>query len=77
MKTLTIKLGTIDSVKKFNYLATRQNFDIDIVSGRYNVDAKSLMGIFSLNLMEPIKVVLHTDDKEKIAEIEKAVSNLE
>lgn len=77
MKTLTVKLGTIDSVKKFNYMATRQNFDIDIVSGRYNVDAKSLMGIFSLNLMEPIKVVLHTDDKEKIAEIEKAVSNLE
>ena len=77
MKTLTVKLGTIDSVKKFNYLATRQNFDIDIVSGRYNVDAKSLMGIFSLNLMEPIKVVLHTDDEEKIAEIEKAVSDLE
>lgn len=77
MKTLTVKLGTIDSVKKFNYMATRQNFDIDIVSGRYNVDAKSLMGIFSLNLMEPIKVVLHTDDEEKIAEIEKAVSNLE
>lgn len=77
MKTLTVKLGTIDSVKKFNYLATRQDFDIDIVSGRYNVDAKSLMGIFSLNLMEPIKVVLHTDNEEKIAEIEKAVSNLE
>ena len=76
MKTLTVKLETIDSVKKFNYLATRQNFDIDIVSGRYNVDAKSLMGIFSLNLMEPIKVVLHTDDKEKIAEIEKELSNL-
>ena len=75
MKTLTVKLETIDSVKKFNYLATRQNFDIDIVSGRYNVDAKSLMGIFSLNLMEPIKVVLHTDDKEKIG-VEKELSNL-
>ena len=44
------------------------NYDIDLVSGRYAIDAKSIMGIFSLDLSKPIKLQAHTDDPEKLVE---------
>ena len=43
----------------------RYDFDIDLVSGRYAVDAKSIMGIFSLDLSKPIELDAHTDDADK------------
>jgi phosphotransferase system HPr-like phosphotransfer protein len=47
------------------------NYDIDLVSGRYAVDAKSIMGIFSLDLSKPIKLQAHTEDPEALV---KAIS---
>jgi len=62
MKSLDINLGTINSVKNFVNVVGKYDYDIDLISGRYVVDAKSIMGIFSLDLSEKIKVEIHQDD---------------
>ena len=71
MKT-KIKLDSINAVKDFVSIGMLYDFDIDLVSGRYAVDAKSIMGIFSLDLSNPIQLVAHTDEPgdffEKIKE---------
>ena len=54
MNTFYIKLSTIEDIRKFVDIVTRQDYDIDLSSGRYVVDAKSIMGIFSLDLMNKI-----------------------
>ncbi len=54
MKSVDILLDTIDKVKAFTTLANEKDFDIDLTSGRYIVDAKSIMGIFSLDLSKPV-----------------------
>ncbi len=70
MTTFNVALTTIDSVKTFVGAVTKYDYDIDLSSGRYIVDAKSIMGIFSLDLTKPIRVEAHTDDAEAlIAEI--------
>jgi phosphotransferase system HPr-like phosphotransfer protein len=63
-----IKLLSINDVKNFVNAACAADFDIDLVSGRYIVDAKSIMGIFSLDLSKPIELCLHTDDEAKAGE---------
>lgn len=62
MKTTTIMLATINDVKNFVNIVTKYDFDVDLVSGRYAIDAKSIMGIFSLDLSKPIKLEAHSDD---------------
>ncbi len=62
MKTCNILLSSINDVKNFVNLVSRFDYDIDLASGRYKVDAKSIMGIFSLDLSKPIAVEIHTDD---------------
>ena len=62
MNTFYIKLSTIEDIRKFVDIVTRQDYDIDLSSGRYVVDAKSIMGIFSLDLSKPIELEAHTDD---------------
>lgn len=64
MKTTTIMLATINDVKNFVNIVTKYDFDVDLVSGRYAIDAKSIMGIFSLDLSKPIKLEAHSDDCE-------------
>ncbi len=65
MKTCEIMLSSIDDVKKFVNLVNTYEFDVDLVSGRYVVDAKSIMGIFSLDLSNKIRVEVQSDDCEK------------
>ena len=62
MKELKVKLESIESVKEFVGMTNRCAFDIDLVSGRYAVDAKSIMGIFSLDLSKPIDLNIHAED---------------
>ena len=62
MKTVQISLNSIDKVKSFVNDITKFDVDFDLVSGRYVIDAKSIMGIFSLDLSKPIKVEVHSDD---------------
>ena len=62
MREVKIYLGTIERVKDFVNAVTRLDCDVDIVSGRYVIDAKSIMGIFSLDLSKPIDLNIHADD---------------
>ena len=62
MKTFYIQLNSIKDVKVFVNTVAKYSFDIDLISGRYIVDAKSIMGIFSLDLSKPIKVEVHSDN---------------
>ncbi len=62
MKTVLISLNSIDKVKSFVNAVTQFEFDFDLVSGRYVIDAKSIMGIFSLDLSKPIELVIHAED---------------
>ena len=62
MKTVSISLNSIDKVKAFVNDISKYDFDFDLVSGRYVVDAKSIMGIFSLDLTKPITLNIHTDE---------------
>ena len=61
MREVKIFLGTIERVKDFVNAVTRLDCDVDIVSGRYVIDAKSIMGIFSLDLSKPIDLNIHAD----------------
>ena len=73
MKTVTINLGSIDKVKSFVNDITKFDSDFALVSGRYVIDAKSIMGIFSLDLSKPIDLNIHseTDLDEILSVLEK------
>lgn len=62
MKTVKISLNSIDKVKTFVNDITKFDNDFDLVSGRYVIDAKSIMGIFSLDLSKPINLNIHADE---------------
>ena len=62
MKTVQISLNSIDKVKSFVNEITKYDNDFDLVSGRYVIDAKSIMGIFSLDLSKPIDLNIHADE---------------
>ncbi|EHI55930.1 hypothetical protein HMPREF9333_00973 [Johnsonella ignava ATCC 51276] len=70
MKTIRISLNSIDKVKSFVNDLSQFNVDFDLVSGRYVIDAKSIMGIFSLDLSKPIDLNIHADnDVDHIIEV--------
>lgn len=71
MKTVRVCLDSIDKVKEFVNDISRFNTDFDLISGRYVIDAKSIMGIFSLDLSKPIELTIHESDE--IDEILKAL----
>lgn len=66
MTTVNIALKAIDDVKNFVNAVLLFDYDIDLISGRYAIDAKSIMGIFSLDLSKPIELRAHTEDAEKL-----------
>ncbi|MGI6326898.1 MAG: HPr family phosphocarrier protein [Saccharofermentanales bacterium] len=66
MRKFTIQLKTINDVKEFVRIVNDFPYDVDLGSGRYVVDAKSIMGIFSLDLTQPIEVAIHHDDDEDL-----------
>lgn len=61
MIKVNIMLGTINDVKEFVNTVSKYDFDVDLVSGRYAIDAKSIMGIFSLDLSKKIELQAHCD----------------
>ena len=73
MREVKIFLGTIERVKDFVNAVTRLDCDMDIVSGRYVIDAKSIMGIFSVDLSKALTLVIGTDDKTEIDRIKKTI----
>lgn len=62
---MKIKLESIDAVKDFVNKVNLYSGDVDIVSGRYTIDAKSIMGIFSLDLAKPLTIILHDRTEEE------------
>jgi phosphotransferase system HPr-like phosphotransfer protein len=62
MTTVQISLNSIDKVKSFVNDITKFDCDFDLVSGRYVIDAKSIMGIFSLDLSKPIDLNIHAEE---------------
>ncbi len=70
MKTVHISLNSIDKVKAFVNEITKYDNDFDLVSGRYVIDAKSIMGIFSLDLSKPIELNIHSENNaDEILEV--------
>ncbi len=70
MKTVHISLNSIDKVKAFVNEITKFDNDFDLVSGRYVIDAKSMMGIFSLDLSKPIELNIHSEQNaDEILEV--------
>ena len=65
-KTVQISLNSIDKVKSFVNEITKFDYDFDLVSGRYVIDAKSIMGIFSLDLSKPIDLNIHAEDDSDV-----------
>ena len=66
MKTLNILLNSMNDVRIFVNIVNKYEFDVDLTSGRYVVDAKSIMGIFSLDLSKPIKVEVYGEEGAKV-----------
>ncbi len=66
MKNVKIRLSSIQDVRSFVDTVTKYNIDVDLSSGRYVVDAKSIMGIFSLDLLSPITLSAQTDDEAQV-----------
>ena len=72
MKEATIKLQSIEDVKDFNRIVVFYDGDVDLVSGRYVIDAKSIMGIFSLDLSKPINIQIHGEKPDELLDQLKA-----
>ncbi len=66
MKSVPIKLGYAEEVKAFVNTVNRYPYDVDLRSGRHVVDAKSILGIFSLDLSKPITLDIYNDDCEDL-----------
>lgn len=68
MKTIYVNLNSIDKVKAFESDVCKLDGDFDLVAGKYIVDAKSMMGIFSLDLSKPVQLTIHqvTQEKENV-----------
>ena len=62
MNEITIKLVSVHDIKTFVEKVCKYEMDIDLSSGRYVVDAKSIMGIFSLDLANPVTLTAYGDD---------------
>ncbi|MDE5600805.1 MAG: HPr family phosphocarrier protein [Oscillospiraceae bacterium] len=69
-----IKLNTINAIKEFVNETAKCQFDVDIISGRYVIDAKSIMGVLSLDLDKPISLHIRCNDVDS-EDYLKAISN--
>lgn len=68
MKKIEVKLEGISAVKDFVTIANDYKTPIDLVVGRYLIDAKSIMGVLSLDLSQPLTVQIHSDDCPELLE---------
>ena len=74
MKSVFVRLSTIEAIRDFVSTVLTFDYDIDLRSGRYLIDAKSIMGIFSLDLLNPVTLTAHSDDcDELMAKLDKFI----
>lgn len=64
MTTVKILIDSVEKVKKFSSIISKANVDCELVEGVHIIDARSIMGIFSLDLKKPIQLKIDTDNKE-------------
>lgn len=70
MLTVQVLLNNIESVNRFVAKMSEKDYDVDLVSGKYLVNAKSMMGVLSLDLTKPVTVNAETDDESFLQEME-------
>lgn len=68
MRAVNIKLSLTENVKAFVNIVSRRPYDIDLRAGRHVVDAKSILGIFSLDLSKPVTVEVYSDACDDLME---------
>ena len=68
MKSVMIHLSLVENVNKFVNIVSRYPFEMDLRAGRHVVDAKSILGIFSLDLSRPITLDIYSEDCQKLLE---------
>ncbi len=68
MKSVMIRLSLVENVNKFVNIVSRYPFEMDLRAGRHVVDAKSILGIFSLDLSRPIAMDIYSDDCDALLE---------
>ncbi|HCR44028.1 MAG TPA: PTS sugar transporter [Ruminococcaceae bacterium] len=73
MITTKISIDTVEKVKEFSSITTKENIDGELVQGIHIVDAKSVMGFFSLDLSRPVTLNIHSDDKTILDKISKFI----
>ena len=66
MKSVQIRLSLVENVNKFVNIVSHYPFEMDLRAGRHVVDAKSILGIFSLDLSRPITLEIYSDDCDKL-----------
>jgi len=73
MRSVYVSFSTVMDVKRFVESLSPLDGDFDLIDGMYVIDARSLMGIFGMNLAKPIKLRIHKDSKDALNAIEKFV----
>lgn len=73
MFKVNVKLDAVDKVKRFVNTITKFDVDMDLMHRKYVIDAKSIMGIFSLDLSKPLELYINTDDAGIMEEIKSAI----
>lgn len=68
MTNVAVQLKQVNQVKEFVDLLSKYPFEMDLVSGRYTIDAKSLLGIYSLDLRQPLNLIIHSDSCQALLE---------
>ena len=74
MEKLTINFNGITDVENFVEIVGKYNFNVTLSQGKYEVDGKSLMGIFSLDITKPIDILVTKKDTSFIDEIQKYIA---
>lgn len=67
--TVKIRIDSVEKVKKFCSVISKEGVDCELVEGVHIIDAKSIMGIFSLDLAKPIQLNIHSDDREILSKL--------
>ena len=68
MKEIQIKLSNVQDIREFVNIVILADYEVDLIQGRYVIDAKSIMGIFSLDLLSSITLVAHTENSDALFE---------
>jgi phosphotransferase system HPr-like phosphotransfer protein len=75
MTSIKVNLDSVNKVKEFVEITGKFPEDLDLAHGKYVIDAKSLMGIFSLDLSKPLDLTINSDDEDRVEEISAAFSS--